>query len=378
MSIDILGSAYIVWEYHDPGSNPSTPLVLFKRNAISFDPSIQLNITGFNSGTPAVAASENNVYVVWAGLGTGGRSDIFYRRSTDGGASFGGIVNLSNTVGSSQFPAIAASGNNVYVVWGERIESTPDRYEIFYTRSTDDGASFGDIVNLSITIGLSTFPAIAASGNNVYVVWRDNSLGNPDIFYTRSTDGGASFGDIVNLSNTIGPSTFPAIAASRNNVYVVWEVGETPGGATDILYTRSTDDGASFGGIVNLSNTVGLPGAPAVAASENNVYVVWHVALGAGVADIFYTRSTDDGASFGDIVNLSNTARVSADPAVAASENNVYVVWSDSTPGAFPGALEIFYTRSTDGGASFGDIVNLSNSFKLSALPAVAASNNLT
>jgi hypothetical protein len=271
MSIDILGSAYIVWEYHDPGSNPSTPLVLFKRNAISFDPSIQLNITGFNSGTPAVAASENNVYVVWAGLGTGGRSDIFYRRSTDGGASFGGIVNLSNTVGSSQFPAIAASGNNVYVVWGERIESTPDRYEIFYTRSTDGGASFGDIVNLSITIGLSTFPAIAASGNNVYVVWRDNSLGNPDIFYTRSTDGGASFGDIVNLSNTIGPSTFPAIAASRNNVYVVWEVGETPGGATDILYTRSTDDGASFGDIVNLSNTVGLPGAPAVAASENNV-----------------------------------------------------------------------------------------------------------
>ena len=33
--------------------------------------------------------------------------------------------------------------------------------------------------------------AIAVSGNNVYVVWVDNTLGNLDIFYKRRTDGGS-------------------------------------------------------------------------------------------------------------------------------------------------------------------------------------------
>ena len=44
-------------------------------------------------------------------------------------------------------------------------------------------------------------PSIAVSGN-VYVVWKDNTPGNDEVFYRRSTDGGATFGSTVNLSNT--------------------------------------------------------------------------------------------------------------------------------------------------------------------------------
>jgi hypothetical protein len=62
-----------------------------------------------------------------------------------------------------------------------------------------------------------TFPAIAVSGNNVYVTWDDDSSGNDEILYTRSTDGGATFARSVNLSNNVGGSTFPAIAVSGNS-----------------------------------------------------------------------------------------------------------------------------------------------------------------
>jgi hypothetical protein len=65
--------------------------------------------------------------------------------STDGGASFGSIVNLSNNGGSSFQPAITASINNVYVAW---FDNTPGDSEIFYKKSTDRRVSFGSIVNL--------------------------------------------------------------------------------------------------------------------------------------------------------------------------------------------------------------------------------------
>ena len=39
------------------------------------------------------------------------------------------------------------------------------------------------IKNLSNNAGNSFFPAIAVSGNNVHVVWEDNTPGNTDILY---------------------------------------------------------------------------------------------------------------------------------------------------------------------------------------------------
>jgi hypothetical protein len=83
-----------------------------------------------------------------------------------------------------------------------------------YRRSTNGGASFGSTVNLSNS-RLVQFPAVAASGNNVYVVWYDDTPGNIDIFYRRSTNGGASFGSTANLSHSGPWSLNPAVAASN-------------------------------------------------------------------------------------------------------------------------------------------------------------------
>jgi hypothetical protein len=137
-----------------------------------------------------------------------------------------------------------------------------------YRRSTDGGANFGDTINLSNNVGVSANPAIAISGNNVYVIWQDDTPGDGDILYRRSTDGGANFDATINLSNNAGFSAAPAVAASANNVYVVWhDNNDTP--VNEILYTRSTDDGAIFGATVNLSNNAGSSNNPDVAAINN-------------------------------------------------------------------------------------------------------------
>ncbi|HEY9490684.1 MAG TPA: N,N-dimethylformamidase beta subunit family domain-containing protein, partial [Nitrososphaeraceae archaeon] len=245
-----------------------------------------------------------------------------------------------NQNGGSIDPKMAVSGNNVYVLW----EHTPgNNGGIFFTRSTDNGGTFSSIKNLGNNTGLNGFPQIAVSGNNVFVAWRDAMHG---IFFTRSTDNGGTFGNPVILykvkNEGIGSKVFgPRITAypRSDNVYVVWHSGDIKQHArvkaliSDAQYIRSTDNGATFGNVVNLSNYSGSSVNPQIAVSQNNVYAVWTNNFQEKYGQVFLTRSTDNGATFGDIVNLSNYSGSSVNPQIAVSQNNVYAVWTNNVTG---------------------------------------------
>jgi hypothetical protein len=151
--------------------------------------------------------------VVWGDSTTSsGDFNILYRRSTNNGSTFGSTVNLSNSSGGG--PAIAASANSVYVTW---TDSTSGNQEIYYKKSTNNGATFGSTVNLSNNAGLSQSPAIAVSGNNVYVIWQDSTSGDFEILLRKSVNGGAAFGSTINVSQSNGNSFSPDISVSSNN-----------------------------------------------------------------------------------------------------------------------------------------------------------------
>jgi hypothetical protein len=129
------------------------------------------------------------------------------RKNPRGLLSVTGITNLSNNRGDSVDPRIAASDNNVYAVWQD---NTPGNSEIFFAASSDSGTSFTSPVNLTPhPVGQpsqdSIAPQIAVSGSNVYVAWVEKvSSSNWEVFFRRSTNGGASFDLAINLSNTSG------------------------------------------------------------------------------------------------------------------------------------------------------------------------------
>jgi len=52
----------------------------------------------------------------------------------------------------------------------------------------------------------------AASGSNRFVVWQDGTPGNYDVLSRRSTNNGATWDTIRNLSNNAGISSFPQLA----------------------------------------------------------------------------------------------------------------------------------------------------------------------
>ena len=62
---------------------------------------------------------------------------------------------------------------------------------------------------------------IATSGdNNVYITWWSNKTGNDEVMFKSSTDGGKTFGDKMNLSNsTRSDSQDAQISAAGSNVF---------------------------------------------------------------------------------------------------------------------------------------------------------------
>jgi hypothetical protein len=335
-------------------------------NGLTF--SIPQNIsknTGF-SGSQQVICEGNNVYIVWQGNAPG-PFDIYFARSNDNGLTFSDPDNISETALGSVIPQISLEGNNVYVVWVEQT-NTPLNNEIFFVRSTDGGLTFSDPENISETAQRSGSPQISSEGNNVYVVWEDSENDTPlnrDIFFARSTDGGLTFSEYDNISEqNTGNSFSPQISSEGNNVYVVWEddTDNIPGN-TDIFFARSTNGGLTFSEPENISENPEFAFEPQISSEGNNVYVVWSGDTDNPdiTAGIFFARSTDGGLTFSEPVNISEEDTGDAiDPQISTEGNNVYVVWEDDVD--TPDIDEIFFARSTDGGLTFSESNNISES----------------
>ncbi|MEO7292521.1 MAG: T9SS type A sorting domain-containing protein [Ginsengibacter sp.] len=94
--------------------------------------------------------------------------------------------------------AIATSGNVVHVLW---YDFRDGNYEIYYKRSTDAGISWGADTRLTNASGDSQFPSVSVSGSVVHVVWYDNRDGNNEIYYKRNPTGNPI--GIININSEI-------------------------------------------------------------------------------------------------------------------------------------------------------------------------------
>jgi hypothetical protein len=95
--------------------------------------------------------------------------------------------------------------------------------------------------------------AASEEGNNVYIVWWTNKSENWEVMFRASNDGGATFGDKINLSNSPDAESQNAeIIAAGNNVYVSWWETNPDNGSSESVLRVSTDNGHTFGPLLML------------------------------------------------------------------------------------------------------------------------------
>jgi hypothetical protein len=346
-------------------------------NAISESKISAVNISS-NEGRseiPQEAMSGNNLYIAWID-DTSGNRDVFFRKSIDQGKTFGDTINLSNMSGGAYNLQIIARYNYVFVVW----EHTPDNNgQIFFKRSVDNGNTFDKTVSLGNNTGFYGLPQISAVSSNeknnsnsinsrinIYTIWHDSSNG---IVLRKSIDEGETFDKAISLSKNYSLSFYPQIAVSSANVYATWVSTQnlgTKNETNNIVFSRSTDAGNTFPNIINLSNNAKLSFDPQISISNNNVYVKWLNGTfvekwpSTLLKDTLFKSSNDFGATFDNkIISLNNYTGRTIDAKIGAFDNKVYASWEEKSPEKKNG--EIYFRQSINNGKTFGDIINLSN-----------------
>ncbi|HLK61253.1 MAG TPA: exo-alpha-sialidase, partial [Chthonomonadaceae bacterium] len=255
--------------------------------------------TNGDLGDPALAADTvaGTIYFITIAFGEEfGVPGIQSFRSFDGGATFHSPVNAAPGFSSSDFldkPWVAvddASGTGqgtVYVTFTDFGSST----KICVTRSTDGGATWGPSGGVSLASGtVQGSYVVVGPDHSVYVFWLDGNSASQQILVRKSTDGGNTFGSSVTVATlkTTGvngdlglggfrSNAFPHAAVNpvTGNVYVTYN--DTPGGTdrADIFFTQSTDGGATWSAPVRVNDdtTTNDQWQPAIAVSPDGTQV---------------------------------------------------------------------------------------------------------
>ncbi len=346
------------------------------------------NVTQWNWGRSLAVDGGGGLHAVWTQLAStdieypADRPDpidvaalpageIRYAGSSDGGRSWSGERTLVDSAVGVDAANVAASGDDVYLVW-RAVDG--DRLRIFFRRSSDRGATFGAAVAISDNpAGVSASPpSVVADGSSVRIVWPDGRpqpVGNAtatvkEIYLAASEDRGATFGPVRAVSTPDGRSSWtPSVAAGGGAIHVAWtderdDLGECSAGTNpcreEEYYRRSLDGGATFGPELRLTsdppNAPAASWAPSLAVDGDAVHLVYFDQR-SGRFQIFYRRSLDGGASFGDdvLISTGQEATNAARAVIAARGGAVHVAWF--TYADFP--ADVFHAASLDGGTTW-------------------------
>jgi hypothetical protein len=122
------------------------------------------------------------------------------------------------------------------------------------------------------TLAIVPKAPVVVSGDSIYIAWWTNKTenGNEEVMFRASTDGGATFGEAINLSNSTDAQSQNAeiVAAGENNVFVSWWETSPMNETSESVLRVSTDNGQTFGPVLMLGTNGTISTAIEGAAEE--------------------------------------------------------------------------------------------------------------
>ena len=242
--------------------------------------------------------------------------------------------------------------------------------DIGWATSTDGGTTWTHGFLPGLTTGEGTGPYDAASDPNVaydamHGVWMISSLPisntqqTPAVVVSRSTDGGLTWQNPVNVDSTSTSSDknwivcdSGALSPHYGNCYLEWD---DPSANDEILMSTSTDGGLTWGTPTPTANAaVGIGGQPLVQPNGNVVVPIWLLS-NQTEADFI---SSDGGTTWSPPVTIAaiqahtDAGGIRSGPLPSAAVDGagtVWVVWEDCRFRTGCSTNDLVYSTSSDG-----------------------------
>ncbi len=383
------------------GTSPA-PLRIAPRTAMPFaiGPAGQIGtvpLPGWQSETNLAASGSQIVVGYNSVTPTGSGVGIMY--SIDGGATFldGGIPPLPAGYFSNGDPAVAVwnppSGPPVFYCTTLALDSSnPAHHFIELFRSTTGGASWsGPFEVTSASVGTETPDREAITADpetgRVLIAW--THFGAAVTIRVSYSDNAAnatpptwSPAAIVGARSQDGQATTIVADPDNDNVYLAWLTFWAPaGGDRGIAFVKSANNGTAWPVPTDIGPLFWHYLAPygfdrflwsfsgsslALNPLDHGLEMVYSASVDGTPAhdfgDVYYRRSTDGGANWSPAVPLNvfpGTDRPQANPCVSVTQDGrIDVFWYDESAGSGLSDLtDVFYTYSTDLGATWSSPV---------------------
>jgi hypothetical protein len=276
---------------------------------------------------------------------------VFVARYTNDGGSYDRTVLVKRGTPSGQFltglfqdkinltadQSTGPHSGNVYVAWSQYNSFAPTN-AVLFSRSTDHGLTYSRPIRVTpVSLGTASFADLAVGPDGAvyltFLTYASSSNPNTDVWLSKSTDGGASFGPAAHVASI---AIFDSSEFSGNGAT---DCGDGP---------FACPSGLTFSRFSS---------APAVAADASGVHVVWNGELASGQSKVF-VRNSPDGISWPtapitlDAVSLGHQWT----PDISSTGGAISVVFYDSR--ADPAYSPSLPPGDTAAGTNSGDVVH--------------------
>jgi len=285
------GHIWVVWHAY---RNGEADLYYSIYNGTSWSQAYQLTTDPNQDGTPSIAEiNDGTIWVVWTSNRTG-NFDIFYKTSSNRGLSWSNDIPLTTDAADDMAPSIAQiSDGRIWVVWSSKRTGNDD---VFYKVSSDKGATWTGDVQLTHDFDPDRAPSIMQTREGViWVVWHSYRVGGSEIFYKTSSDNGLSWSSDARLTKDPDYDLNPSVMQARDgNVWVVWQsdriaINGVP--QDDIFY--KIYDGSLWSNDTPLTANESDDMMPSVMQSKNLAIWVFWVSDRNDNYDIYYKTCGD-------------------------------------------------------------------------------------
>ena len=264
-------------------------------------------------------------------LGEENQTRVALLNSEDGGDTFGPPVWASEpgkdvTSGGENSPVFAVTPGPMYAAWSEGSD-------LRFARSINWGGSFEKPIKIAEKTPFAGYPSLGVAPNgDVYAVWIDGrdqhnaGYDNYSIYLARSTNQGGSFGQSVQVATGICPCCRPTLNfGPRGEVMVFWRQ-VYPGSIRDMTVSVSTDSGQTFSTPKRVAeDNWKINGCPdsgaATARSGSRVYLAWLTEASPEISGVRLSWSDDGGRTWAAAVSGSQGVLDANFPALAAGED---------------------------------------------------------